>query len=175
MKLHRLSKSVASVKLVSPPCVFTAFNNLAEATGAINLVIYELIQGAGTPSCSPPEFITEAFQRYVSPVKNHPSKFPWKPSFSFNLFSSMKRSSLNDSIASIYSSKYDRKLVADKNILVSSGARDALHCTLSAFLSKGDEVIVFDPSYEIYRNSILKTGAVPISIPLIPKNKVLPA
>lgn len=80
---------------------------------------------------------------------------------------------LNDSIANIYSGKYKRRLNAEKNVLVTSGARDALQSTLMSVLGKGDEVVLFDPSYEIYRNSIQKAGAIPVSIPLKPRNAVL--
>lgn len=58
---------------------------------------------------------------------------------------------------------------------MASGARDALQSTLFALLSKGDEVILLDPSYEIYRNVIHNVGAVPIGIPLAPKNMVIPS
>jgi aspartate/methionine/tyrosine aminotransferase len=87
----------------------------------------------------------------------------------FNFLGRRTTPALNDSIANIYSPKYSRKLAADRNILLASGARDALQSTLVTLLSKGDEVILFDPSYEIYRNAILKTGAIPIGIPLTPK------
>jgi aspartate/methionine/tyrosine aminotransferase len=90
----------------------------------------------------------------------------------FNFLGRRTTPALNDSIANIYSPKYSRKLAADRNILLASGARDALQSTLVTLLSKGDEVILFDPSYEIYRNAILKTGAIPIGIPLTPKNMV---
>lgn len=77
MKLRLIAKSISNVKLATPSCVFTAFNNLAEATGAVNLVNYHLMQGAGTPSCSPPDFITDAFQRYSKSNKGS-SEPRWK-------------------------------------------------------------------------------------------------
>jgi aspartate/methionine/tyrosine aminotransferase len=47
-------------------------------------------------------------------------------------------SPLNDTLASIYSQRFQRQLFASKNVLVTSGARDGLHSTLNALLREGD-------------------------------------
>lgn len=79
---------------------------------------------------------------------------------------------LNDTIASIYSQKLDLELSANRNVLVTSGAREALHATLNALLAEGDEAIVFDPSYEIYREAIRSVKATAVGVPLTPRKKV---
>lgn len=60
---------------------------------------------------------------------------------------SSSRLILNETIASIYSEKMGRRLHPSKNVMVTEGAREAIHGTLNALLTKGDEAIVFDPSY----------------------------
>lgn len=45
MKLHKVARFASTVKLVDPPCIFTAFNQLAELTGSVNLVTFDFTKG----------------------------------------------------------------------------------------------------------------------------------
>ncbi|AVR44974.1 methionine aminotransferase [Christiangramia fulva] len=51
-------------------------------------------------------------------------------------------------------------------VTVTSGATEALFCAISAFVEKGDEVIVFKPAYDTYEPTILLNGGKPVQIQL---------
>ena len=46
------------------------------------------------------------------------------------------------------------------------GATEAIYAVIAAFIAPGDEVIVFDPSYDSYNPSIRLNGGVPVHINL---------
>jgi aspartate/methionine/tyrosine aminotransferase len=54
------------------------------------------------------------------------------------------------------------------NVLITSGATEALSDCLMALIEPGDEVIVFDPCYDCYVPLIKRAGGVPKVIPLSP-------
>ena len=57
-----------------------------------------------------------------------------------------------------YSADYDPTC----EITVTAGATQALYSAISAFVSEGDEVIVFEPAYDCYVPAILMNGGTPI-------------
>lgn len=52
------------------------------------------------------------------------------------------------------------------NVTITSGATIAIHCAIQAFVHAGDEVILFDPSYDSYAPSIALVGATAVHINL---------
>jgi aspartate/methionine/tyrosine aminotransferase len=54
------------------------------------------------------------------------------------------------------------------NVLITSGATEALSDCLMALIEPGDEVVVFDPCYDCYVPLIKRAGGVPKVIPLSP-------
>jgi methionine aminotransferase len=64
--------------------------------------------------------------------------------------------------------RYGRTFDIVDNITVTLGATEALFSSVQALVHAGDEVIVFDPSYDSYAPAIILAGAKPIHIPLLP-------
>ena len=56
--------------------------------------------------------------------------------------------------------------IDDHQITVTAGATEGLYAAISAIVSKGDEVIVFDPAYDSYDPVIRLNGGIPIHINL---------
>jgi aspartate/methionine/tyrosine aminotransferase len=56
-------------------------------------------------------------------------------------------------------------------VLTTVGATEAIYLCMQAFLSAGDECIIFDPAYDSYGPSALMAGAKPVSVPLRVKGK----
>lgn len=54
----------------------------------------------------------------------------------------------------------------DDEITVTSGATEALFCTLMALINPGDEVIVFQPYYDSYCPAIRMAGGIPVAVTL---------
>jgi methionine transaminase len=55
---------------------------------------------------------------------------------------------------------------AEDEITVTAGATQAIYCAITAFIQKGDEVIVFKPAYDSYEPCIELNGGVPVLIQL---------
>jgi methionine transaminase len=72
------------------------------------------------------------------------------------------RSKVSAKIASLYGFNYS----ADGEITITSGSNQAMYASIAAFVSEGDEVILFEPANEAYLPAILLNGGRPVFIPL---------
>lgn len=72
------------------------------------------------------------------------------------------RQEISKKIKKLYGASYD----ANSEVTVTSGATEALFCAISAFVQKGDEVIVFKPAYDTYEPTILLNSGKPVQIQL---------
>ncbi|WP_300433889.1 methionine aminotransferase [Christiangramia sp.] len=69
-------------------------------------------------------------------------------------------------IKTLYNKKYD----ANSEITITSGATEALYCAITAFVQKGDEVIVLKPAYDTYEPTVKLNGGIPVQIQLKGEN-----
>lgn len=63
----------------------------------------------------------------------------------------------------IYDSTYD----VDTEITITAGGSEAIFSALGSVINTGDEVILFDPSYDLYRPTIELFGGIPKTISLM--------
>jgi len=77
---------------------------------------------------------------------------------------------LREQIVKKVKSLYGKEYNADSEITVTSGATEALYCAITAFVQKGDEVIVIKPAYDTYEPTIKLNGGKPIQIQLKGEN-----
>lgn len=63
---------------------------------------------------------------------------------------------------------YARNYNADTEVTITNGATQALYAAITAFVHKGDEVIVFKPAYDSYEPTIKLCGGIPVLIQLMP-------
>lgn len=73
---------------------------------------------------------------------------------------------LRQMIADMIRRTYEREVNWETDVTVTSGATEGIFACISAFISPGDEVILFDPSYDSYDPAIRLNGGVPIQINL---------
>lgn len=73
---------------------------------------------------------------------------------------------LRESIASMIERTYNRNVSPETEVTVTAGATQAIFSVIAAFISAGDEVILFDPSYDSYDPAIRLNGGVPVHINL---------
>lgn len=121
--------------------IFTTMSALAAEHGAINL-------GQGFPDEDGPADIREVAAQALI---NGPNQYP--PMTGLPAL----RQAVADHDRRFYGLAYD----ARDEILVTSGATEALAACLMALLAPGDEVIVFEPLYDSYLPIIRQCGAVP--------------
>jgi methionine aminotransferase len=75
---------------------------------------------------------------------------------------------LRKSIAEVLKRSYSHTIDPDQEITIMAGGTEALFSAIAASISSGDEVILFDPSYDSYDPSIRLNGGIPVHIELNP-------
>lgn len=73
---------------------------------------------------------------------------------------------LRQVLADVIRNTYQRTVSWETDITVTSGATEGIFACISAFISPGDEVILFDPAYDSYDPAIRLNGGIPIQINL---------
>lgn len=71
-------------------------------------------------------------------------------------------------IAQVVEKTYQRPTDFETEITVTAGGTEAIYSTISALIGAGDEVILFDPSYDCYDPSIRLNGGIPVHLNLRP-------
>ena len=56
--------------------------------------------------------------------------------------------------------------VNPENIIVTSGATEGIFCTITSIIESGDEVLIPDPGFLVYKNDVIIAGGKPVSVPL---------
>ena len=135
--------------------IFTTMSALAVEHGAINL-------GQGFPDEDGPADIIAAA---AEALRSGPNQYP--PMTGLPAL----RQAVADHDRRFYGLDYD----AHDEILVTSGATEALAACLIALLSPGDEVVVFEPLYDSYLPIIRQCGAIARIVRLQPPDWQIPA
>lgn len=73
---------------------------------------------------------------------------------------------LRQILSDIVYNTYQHRVSWESDITVTSGATEGIFACISAFISPGDEVILFDPAYDSYDPAIRLNGGVPVQINL---------
>ena len=123
------------------PSVWSVFNEVAKETGAINL-------GQGFPDWKPAKFllnslreVTESeYHQYTRPAGHLP---------------------LVSLLAMRYGKHLDRYVDPLNEVAITVGASQALFLSLMTLLRPGDEVLLFEPFFDLYLKQIALTGATP--------------
>ncbi len=116
--------------------------------GSINL-------SQGFPDFDPPKEILEA-------LKVAAEHGPHQYSITFGA------KNFRDALADMYTKKWNRPIVPDKEIVVTCGGTEAMMAAMMTVCNPGDKVAVFSPFYENYGADAILSGADPIYIPLVP-------
>ncbi len=130
-----------------PTTIFEEMSLLARATGAINL-------GQGFPDGSGPADLLQAASDAVLTGSN---QYP----------PSMGLPQIRSAVARHYQAHQDLDVEAD-DVLITSGATEAIAAALLAVISPGDEVILFEPTYDAYLPLVLRAGGTPKFVTLRP-------
>jgi aspartate/methionine/tyrosine aminotransferase len=77
---------------------------------------------------------------------------------------------IRDAVAIKMNRFYGLDLAGAENVTVTCGATEAMQASLLAVVDPGDEVILFEPSYENFRAQILIARGQPVSVPLVGAN-----
>jgi methionine aminotransferase len=128
--------------------IFTVMSKMALDYGAINL-------SQGFPDFMIDEKIISLVHKYMLEGHNQYAPMPGTPA-------------LRNSIAEVILKTYGRQVDPDTQITITSGATESTYSVIAALIAPGDEVIIFDPSYDSYNPAVRLNGGVPIHINLNP-------
>ncbi|HEU5147804.1 MAG TPA: methionine aminotransferase [Chryseosolibacter sp.] len=85
----------------------------------------------------------------------------------FNQYATMPGvAPLRKILADLIRTSYQREVSWESDITITSGATEGIYACISAFISPGDEVILFDPAYDSYDPAIRLNGGTPVQINL---------
>jgi N-succinyldiaminopimelate aminotransferase len=126
--------------------IFAEMSALATATGAINL-------GQGFPDEDGPAEILEAARQAITDGLNQ-----YPPGLGMPV--------LREAIAAHQKRFYGLDVDADREVLVTAGATEALAAALLALVDDGDEVVTLEPFYDAYGAVIALARGVHRTVPL---------
>lgn len=135
--------------------IFTEMSALAAQHGAINL-------GQGFPDGEGPELLR---QKAADALLSGPNQYPPMPGLP----------DLRKAVAEHNARFYGLDIDPETEVLVTSGATEALADCLFGLLAPGDEAVILEPAYDSYRPIIEAAGAVCVPVALDPPEWTLDA
>jgi len=131
-----------------PVSIFEIMSLEAKARGAVNL-------GQGFPEVDGFPEVREAAARALMDQSNQYAPMRGLPV-------------LRQAVADFYQRRQGLEPDPDTQVLITSGATEAICATLFAMITPGDEVVVFEPMYDAYVPLIRRAGGIPRIIQLDP-------
>jgi len=132
--------------------VFAEMSALATRTGALNL-------GQGFPDVDGPSWVRRAAADAIAPDAEHgANQYPPGPGIP----------ELRGAVAVHQRRHYGLDLDADTEVLVTTGATEAIAAALLALAGPGDDVVTLEPCYDSYAAGIALAGARHVTVPLVP-------
>jgi aspartate/methionine/tyrosine aminotransferase len=128
--------------------IFEIMSHEARTRGAVNL-------GQGFPETDGFPEVREAAARALIDQSNQYAPMRGLPV-------------LRKAIADFYQARQEIALDPDREVIVTSGATEALCAAILSLVSPGDEVVVFEPMYDAYLPLIRAAGGVPRIVQLKP-------
>lgn len=128
--------------------IFAIMSKMALDHGAINL-------SQGFPDFQVSSELVELINKEMKAGHNQYAPMPGVPSL---------RTAISDVVKRTYSKSID----PNDEITITAGGTEAIFATITALVSPGDEVILFDPSYDCYDPAIRLNGGRPVVINLQP-------
>lgn len=120
--------------------IFTIMSGLANETGAINL-------SQGFPSF---EVSRELIELYHQAMMNNHNQYAPMPGLL------PLREALSKKTEKVHGAYYN----PESEITITAGGTQALYTAITAFVNKGDEVIIFEPAYDSYKPAIELAGGI---------------
>ncbi len=127
--------------------IFSQMSQLAAEHQAVNL-------SQGFPDFDGPQALRERVGWHIAQGANQYAPMSGMPQ-------------LRQAISAKTARCYGAKVCAEQEVTVTCGATEALFAAISAVVSSGDEVIMFDPSYDSYEPAIVLNGGKAVRLPLL--------
>lgn len=128
--------------------IFTVMTNRARELGAVNLA-------QGFPDYDPPARLKDLAGHHIAAGHNQYAAMTGVPE-------------LREQIALKLAASYGRLPDPDSEITITLGATEGIFSAIAALVHPGDDVVMFDPSYDSYAPAVLLAGGRPVRIALQP-------
>ncbi len=128
--------------------IFTVMSRMALENGAINL-------SQGFPDFPVSEKLIGLIHQNMVAGHNQYAPMPGVPA-------------LRKVIADVVYQTYNRPTDSETEVTITAGGTEAIFSAISALVTAGDEVILFDPAYDSYSPAVRLNGGIPIHINLKP-------
>jgi len=132
------------------PTVWTEFGRLSQE----NHISANL--GQGFPDWVPPQFAVDSLVEAAVDVAKSPHQYT----------RTAGHPNLVNRLAGRYSTHMNRQIDPMGEIAVTVGASQALYLSMQTLVKPGDEVILFEPFFDLYVNQIKLAGGTPVFVPL---------
>ncbi|MGX6445879.1 aminotransferase class I/II-fold pyridoxal phosphate-dependent enzyme [Neobacillus sp. K501] len=153
-------KIVASKK--TQQMATSIFTELAEKKrSAIKKGMDVIDLSVGSPDLPPPSQVVDALIRY--------SKDTTKYGYTLKGIAEF-----NEAVGYFYKHRYDVDLNSENEVLQLMGSQDGLSHLATAMIDPGEYVLVPDPGYPIYEQSVMIAGGLIYPVPLLEENNYLP-
>ena len=133
------------------PTVWSEFGRLAQE-GNENMVNL----GQGFPDWLPPDFAIQSLVEAVQDSAQSPHQYT-RPAGHPKLVQQLARR---------YSAHLRKEIDPFSEVAVTVGASQALYLSLQTLIKPGDEVILFEPFFDLYENQVKLAGGKPVYVPL---------
>lgn len=128
--------------------IFTVMSRMALEQGAINL-------SQGFPDFPVSEKLIDLIHQKMKEGYNQYAPMAGTPA-------------LRKTISEVVHQTYSRPTDFETEVTITAGGTEAIFATIASLIGAGDEVILFDPSYDSYAPAIRLNGGVPVHINLHP-------
>jgi kynurenine---oxoglutarate transaminase / cysteine-S-conjugate beta-lyase / glutamine---phenylpyruvate transaminase len=137
------------------PTVWTEFAKLAQQNADQGRLLVNL--GQGFPDWLPPQFCIDSLvAAALDSARQSPHQYT----------RTAGHPSLVKQLARRYSKHLHKDINAMTQVAVTVGASQALYLSLQTLISPGDEVVLFEPFFDLYVNQIKLAGGKPVYCPL---------
>ncbi|MGZ8362423.1 MAG: aminotransferase [Caulobacteraceae bacterium] len=131
-----------------PTSIFSVMSQLAAEHDAVNL-------GQGFPDGPGPEDVRAHAAEALMSGSNQYAPSPGTPE-------------LRQAVAAHYKRFQGLDLGWKEQVVVTSGATEALAASFLALIAPGDEAVILEPAYDCYAPQIVRAGGVPVPVRLAP-------
>jgi methionine aminotransferase len=128
--------------------IFAVMTRLAQEHGAINL-------SQGFPDFAVHPQLRALVSEAMSAGHNQYAPMPGLPEL---------REAISTKVEALYRHHYE----PENEITITSGATEAIFAALTAIVRPGDEVVVFEPAFDVYVPAIRLNGGIPVFIKMRP-------
>mmetsp|Transcript_7690 Transcript_7690/g.11320 ORF Transcript_7690/g.11320 Transcript_7690/m.11320 type:complete len:584 (-) Transcript_7690:217-1968(-) len=144
-----VGESIQRLGIATGPTVWSEFGRLSQKHKVANL-------GQGFPDWLPPQFAVDSLVEAAVDVAESPHQYT----------RTAGHPNLVKALAGRYSVHLRREIDAMAEVAVTVGASQALYLSLQTLVKPGDEVILFEPFFDLYVNQVKLAGGTPVYVPL---------